>query len=405
MKENTSGRWVALACAWILVFFAYASVLCVSPILGRIIPALELTHTQAGILYSAPIITLAALAIPGGILADKIGVRKTAGIGATILGISAFLRGVPADFPILFMLNLMVGVGWGLEFPNLPKLVGSWFPSRSVGTATGMYSTGVFVGGALALAITIPLILPIFGDWRGVFYIWGIMSIIAAGVWWALAREPSNEQTTSSISPPKRSSEVSFRTLLKNKHIWIVAIVFCLSANVTFYTMGAWFPSFFVKKGVTEGIAALMMASTMMVGLPVSFLIPFISDKVGLRKPFIWICCLIGAVAFLIIIYTPPTFDWILVGVLGATITSTFVMGLIMPLDLVETKHVGMASGIVISVGYAGAALGPLLAGYFIDVSGTFVYSLIMLAIVMLISMGLVFTMPETGWKGKYRRS
>ncbi|KKK94175.1 hypothetical protein LCGC14_2685510, partial [marine sediment metagenome] len=44
-----------------------------------------LSHEQMGLLFSLPIIMLAALAIPGGLLADRIGIRKAAGIGAIVM--------------------------------------------------------------------------------------------------------------------------------------------------------------------------------------------------------------------------------------------------------------------------------------------------------------------------------
>jgi MFS transporter, CP family, cyanate transporter len=396
---DIKNRLITLISAWLLIFAAYASVLCVSPILNIITQELNLTASQAGLLFSAPVITLALVAFLGGFLGDRIGPRKTAGIGAILLSLSAFLRGVAPNFAILFILNLLVGVGWGFVFPNLPKIIKLWFPNKIVGTATGIYSTGVFAGSTLALATTMPLIFPIFGNWRGVYFFWGTLAMIIAVLWWIMAREPCSPESSEPFS--KQALKVSFIAVLKNKYIWIIAIFFALAANVTFYIVTGWFPAFFIQKGFSAGSSGFLTSVVTFAGIPAVFLVPFISDRVGLRKPFLWISSLIAAGAFLAVIFTPFILDIVLMVVLGITLTATYVMSLFLPLELVNPSHAGTASGVVISIGYIGGALGPLIAGYLKDVTGTLTSTIILLAVLMVISMALVFLMPETGIRKK----
>ena len=396
---DLKNRVITLVCSWLLIFAAYASVLCVSPVLGLISQEFNLSASQAGLLFSAPVITLALIAFVGGFLGDKIGSRKTAGSGAILLSLSAFLRCVSPNFTILFLLNLIVGVGWGLIFPNLPKLVKLWFPDRIVGTATGIYSTGVFAGGTLALAITMPFVFPIFGNWRGVYFFWGAIALLIAVLWWILAKEPSSSKNSQPV--PSQISIFSFGTILKNKYIWIVAIYFALAANVTFYIITGWFPAFFIQKGISAASSGILTSVMTFAGIPAVFLVPFASDRAGLRKPFLWISCLIAAAAFIGIIYSPFFLDFVLMIVLGITLTATYVMSLFLPLELVNPANAGTASGIVISVGYIGGALGPPIAGYLKDTTRTLTPVVIMLAVLMLISMVIIFFIPETGFRKK----
>jgi len=392
-------KLITLICSWLVIFAAYISVLCVSPVLTLIVNELKLTSSQAGLLYSAPIITLAVFAFIGGFLGDNIGPRTVAGLGVTLLTISGILRGISPNFIILFLLNLIVGIGWGLVFPNLPKLVKLWFPDRLVGTATGIYSTGVFAGGTLALSLTIPVVLPLMGSWRGTFYFWGAIAGIITIIWWILVREPATfrEKKTGS----EQFSRSALIEVLKNKYIWLVAIYFAFAANMTFYIITGWFPTFFIDKGISEAGAGLLTSLTTMAGLPAVFLVPYASDKMGLRKPFLWISCLIAVLAFIGIIYSSYTMDFILMIILGITLTATYVMSLFLPLELVKPEHAGTASGVVISIGYIGGAMGPLIAGYLRDTAGSIVPSIIMLAVLTFISMILVFLIPETGYRAR----
>ena len=239
-------KLIILICSWLVIFAAYISVLCVSPVLNIITNELDLTSSQAGLLYSAPVITLAIFAFIGGFLGDNTGPRKIAGWGITLLTVSGILRGISPNFLILLLLNLIVGIGWGLVFPNLPKLVKLWFPDRLAGTATGIYSTGVFVGGSLALSLTIPLVLPLMGSWRGIFYFWGAIAGVITIMWWSLVKEPSSFRDKKTVS--NQFSKSILIAVLKNKNIWIVAIYFAFAANITFYIITGWFPTFFIDK-------------------------------------------------------------------------------------------------------------------------------------------------------------
>ena len=64
--------------------------------------------------------------------------------------------------------------------PSLPPLVRAWFPHR-IGFATAVYTNGLLVGEIFPVALTIPLVLPLFGDsWRMSFVIWSLPVLLTA---------------------------------------------------------------------------------------------------------------------------------------------------------------------------------------------------------------------------------
>ena len=149
---------------------------------------LLLTHAQTSLLYAAPNLMIIALAIPAGIVADKVGVKKTVGLGVSILAVGAMLRGIASDATSLLGLTFVYGVGLGWLFPNLPKLVGTWLPREKVGAGTGIYSMGMFVGTAWPLAGTLSLVFPMTGSYQGVLLVWGIPAVVAALLWLFFSR-------------------------------------------------------------------------------------------------------------------------------------------------------------------------------------------------------------------------
>jgi len=396
--------WMALASAWLISFFAYAQVFSVSPMLIMIKEELMLSYTEAGLLFSIPIMMLSIFAIPGGILGDRIGVRRAVGVSVILIGLGGFLRGLSTDFLTLFIYTSLQGAGWGITFPNLPKLVRSLFPPRILGTATGIYTTGFSSGSTIALALTIPMVTFIAGDWHGVFRIWGVMALSVAVLWWALAGKLPQLSIGSSrgLASSAQKKGLPFSSVWKNRNVWMVALTqFTLSW--TFYTLMGWLPTFFVHQGLTVDTAALITSVTTLTSVFAFFFIPFISDKLGLRKRPLQLCALVTPLAVYSLLYINPALGWVSTAIIGITTTGVFVLILILPIELVDADHVGSATGIILSIGYFGGLIGPVLTGYVRDVTGVFSFAIIVLTLISIITFVLSFSIPETGGRRKVR--
>lgn len=117
--------WTILGSASLLGFAMFSPMFCVPPMEHILKEELLLTHAQTSLLFSAPILMLAAVAIPAGLIADRIGIRKAASIGAIIIAVGTILRGTASDASSLLAFSFVYGVGLGWSFPSLPKLVSS----------------------------------------------------------------------------------------------------------------------------------------------------------------------------------------------------------------------------------------------------------------------------------------
>jgi CP family cyanate transporter-like MFS transporter len=379
----------------------FTPILCLPPIEHIITRELLLTHAQAGLLFSIPIAILAVVAIPSGLLADRIGIRKAAGIGVIIMAVGSLMRGTATTSAALFGFTGLFGVGFALVYPNLPKLIGAWFPREKIGLATGIYTTGIAVGATLPFIVTLPLVLPITNTIQGVFYIWSIPAIVAAILWWVVIREPPY----SGIQPQGvgKGGKSSF-WVLRNRNLWLVGLL--LFANCFhFYIWTGWTPALMMLKGAPPALAALIASVRGWVSPPVIFLVPWASYKIGLRKPFLWASAIVLALASYSAIYVTLPWGWLLMVVVGITLGGAFSMMLALPAELVPKESVGAASGMVLSIGYGlGGLGGPWLAGYLLDVTGTLNSAFVILAGVAMLWAFIAFIMPETGAKARQQK-
>ena len=99
--------------ASLLGFAIWSPMFCVPPMQHIIKEELLLTHAQTSLIFTAPLLMVVALAIPGGILADRIGARKAAGIGIIIVAVGAILRSLATDAPSLLAFTFIYGIGAG----------------------------------------------------------------------------------------------------------------------------------------------------------------------------------------------------------------------------------------------------------------------------------------------------
>ena len=130
--------WKVLASAWLLGFAMWSALFCVIPMEHVLKEQLHLTHTQTILLYTIPLVALASFCIPGGVLSDRIGARKAAGIGINIVTVGSLLRATATNPTSLLIFTAVYGIGLGLAFPNFPKLVSAWVPKERSGMTIGV---------------------------------------------------------------------------------------------------------------------------------------------------------------------------------------------------------------------------------------------------------------------------
>jgi MFS family permease len=166
-----SSAAAALPARWRLLSILTASygagafgMLGISPLSPSLVEGLGLTRLQVAFLI--PSIYLAGLvfSLPGGRLADRLGVRP-AFLGGLAVGAIGLLAAALAPGFLTFLLCLFVaGSGWSVVNPALGKAIMDTFPVRERGIAMGIKQMGLTVGGVIA-ALALPVIAAAL-DWR-----------------------------------------------------------------------------------------------------------------------------------------------------------------------------------------------------------------------------------------------
>ena len=392
MEEGEASRDArrTLILAWWMGFTMWGLLLAVGPLLPSIQAELGLGFTSRSLVLALPFLSVATAAIPGGYLADRRGIRGAVGVGSGVAVVGAGLRAVPGPAYILLVAAVVFGVGLGLVIPNLPKLVSTRFQQERRGLATGIYATGLIAGSLCGVYLT-GLLANSIGSWRVALATWAVAGAIAVASWWIFL--PRDDPVW--MAPAR-----GYGRLMHRGDLWILAFLFAAGNASYFFLVGA-YPDYLVSRGVASEAAFGYLSLLIGVGIPAIFAAPILSDRVGLRRPFLW-GPHIAIAALLLTLPLIPGGALVLASVgLGFAEMAIFALALLLPVDLFSSEEVGRASGIVISVAYAGALLGPVAFGVILDLTQSFSVALGTFALLSVASAAATFTLPETGPRRK----
>jgi cyanate permease len=385
--------WQVLAIGLLMAFGTWLPLLVVPAVEDVISKQLSISDTATAFLFSAPVAILALTAIPGGFIADRIGIKKAVGIGAVVLAVGSALRGMSSDFSSLMAFTSIYGLGLGLCFPNLPKLARHCSPRERTSVTLGMFTIAILVSGALALAINRSLIYPITHTFQGVFLISSIPAIVAAVLWWIFIKDPPCE---SSGVPTVKIDVTHLRKIVRRSDLWLVSALFLLH-NFVMYSLLGWMPAYLASIGAKETTAGIIASVILWMGTLSVIFLTRLSAKLGKRKPFLWGSSIVLIFAsYAANLINLPT-SWALMFFIGIAAGIRFTTILALPVEIVTPELAGSASGLAISIGYLGALAGPVVSGLILDSIGTFQWVFVTLAAISAITAIVAFMVPETG--------
>ncbi|MFC2045123.1 CynX/NimT family MFS transporter [Chloroflexota bacterium] len=389
--------WTILAAILLLAFSFSVRNSCIPPMEYIIRGELGITHAQTGFLYTIPIIMMAVLSIPTGILADQIGLKKTTGLGATLFAVGCVLRGFAIDYSSLIAFSFIVGTGGAFLGPNISKFISRWVPKEKTIIAMGIFMSVATAGNAVTLAITLPLIYPITNTFQGTFLIFSIPAVIASIVWWASVRNLPGVD----ISSETMENIVPLRQVLGNKNLWMVAIYFFL-CSIFFFNWIAWAPALMIERGATPATAALISSVVMWVIIPTELLMPRFANKLGLRKPLLWIPSIALTLVPLWAMYITVNLGWLLMIIVGILDSIRTVVIRTLPIEMMPRETIGTATGMIMSLGSAGGVIGPLIGGYILDLTGSINSSLMVMIWISVAAVVCIYKIPETGQRTSF---
>ena len=199
----TAYAWYALILFVIVYIFNFIDRQIVSILAESIKADLKLDDAQIGFLYGTAFAVFYSLfGIPLGRLADSWYRGRLMAIGLALWSSMTAMSGFAQSFGMLATARIGVGIGEASASPAAYSMIADYFPKERRATALSIYSSGLYIGGGIALpiggyvlaewgrrfpdALSAPLGL---APWQAAFLAVGLPGLVLAAWIWSL-REP-----------------------------------------------------------------------------------------------------------------------------------------------------------------------------------------------------------------------
>ncbi|MEU0214950.1 CynX/NimT family MFS transporter, partial [Streptomyces sp. NPDC006265] len=340
-------------------------------LLEEVRDGLGMSGSVAGLLTSVPPLCFAVFGVMAPRLARRFGAGAVVCAGMAAIATGLLIRpyaGGTAGFLAGSALALM-----GIAVSNvlMPVIVKHWFPDR-VGSMTGLYSMALALGTALAAAVTVPLTDTLGGNWQTGLALWAGLAVAAVLPWLPFVRgrvtpPGAGEQAAETASQGPASTqharvEAPRLRMARSRTAWALAVFFGLQATAAYITMG-WMAQIFRDAGVPAGTAGLLLAVTMVMGVPLAFVIPRLATRLPHQGPIVLALGVCGLAGYAGLYLAPAAGAWAWAVLLGIA-NCAFPLALTMVGMRARTgPGVARLSAFAQSTGYLISIPGPLLVG------------------------------------------
>lgn len=354
-----------------------------SPVLPLFGHSLGASGAFLGLIVAASTLTGVLIKLPAGALSDLWGRRVLLRIGAVFFAVPPFLYIFVHSAGALLALRFVHGLATAIYGPVASAVVAS-LSSRGRATRLGFLASAQDIGSASGPLVG-GLVLAWTASFYDVYWLVGIVGVVALLIVWTLPPEVTNDQIEPS---PDRSRWSLFRAGL-----WEVVsappVVLTSAMEASMWLGYGAFLAFFPIYGHAIGLSVLQITLVLGALLATSFVWKpiggWVSDRIG-RKPMISVGLVLGAVALPAIFASRNVIVLGLLSlVLGLSVATVTPSTNAFVADLVRSRSLGAAMGVFGTIWDSGEALGPIIAGALL-VSTTYTLTFFLIAAFMLVA-------------------
>ena len=392
--------WLILAATYVFVTFHRMSAAVVKDDLQK---AFGIGAVQFAVIGSMYFYAYFIMQIPSGILADKIGPKKTVFIFSLIAAVGSIFFGLAPSLNIAYISRFFVGIGVSVVFVCLVKIQSRWFYSRNFALMIGFSGLAANLGAIIAQT---PLVIAVnnFG-WRNTFIYMKIIMVMFAILTFIFVKDDPTDMGLPGMDEIENRPRVTVNlnifqalgSILSNPRTWIISIVYI--GLYTGYTviLGTFGTPFLMTVYSIKKVEAANYIISAVVGSAVSGLvIGYLSDKFKARKSILIISSVVTLIMWVIFIYVklPLTLLSVYLFVFGFMMTA-FTLCWTVGNEVNDRRLSGMATGVVNCVGFLGAAIIPVIMGNILDANKNMPeigYKKAYLVLILLVAVSTVFS-------------
>jgi len=375
IKKVESYRWVVwtiLAAVYIFVTFHRMSAGVVKNDLQQ---AFSIGAAQFANIGSMYFYAYFIMQIPSGILADKLGPKRTVSMFSILAAIGSVIFGLAPNIAVAYLGRFLVGIGVSVVFICLIKIQSRWFYSKNFALMIGFAGLAANLGAILAQT---PLVIAAqkFG-WRNTFVFMGLAMVLFAALTMIFVKDDPKDMGLPGMDELENRPAVSanikvmpaLKSIITNKRTWVISLAYIGLYTGYVVFLGTFGVSFLMQAYNLTKVKAANYVISAVIGSSVSGLVVgYLSDRFKNRKIPLILSTTLTLIGWIILIYTrmPLSLLTPFLFVFGFVMTG-FTMCWTVGNEVNDRRLSGMATGVVNCIGFLGAAVIPVVMGNILD--------------------------------------
>lgn len=338
---------------------------------GLILPPMRadlgLSYQQAGSLGTITALGYLLFVLAGGVAASRWGSRRAVllGLAAVTLGFAGLA--LASKYWLIVVLMALLGFGTAFTFAPMISLLATWYPEQR-GLVIGCMSAGIGAG-MFIIGLLVPWLYTLFGTngWRVTWGVFAATAAVAMLLVFMVVRDPPLAHSDASARPPSADKWLIYR----NSRVLTVATVYGI-VGLTYIVQAIFMISFMVDSGFSEATAGWMMAMMGLLSMASGPLWGRLSDVLGRAN------ALTGAMSLVTVAMLLPLFAqslpvfFVHFFLMGCAVNGMFTMIQAASTDQVAPRYIPIAFSFVTLFFAGGQFIGPAMAGWLIEWSGSF---------------------------------
>ncbi|MFQ5986997.1 MAG: nitrate/nitrite transporter [Thermoplasmata archaeon] len=359
--------------AWVSIAFLNGVLIAPAPVFTRLIQAYDIGSAAAGALVSALLLTALLAQVPGAYLIDQLDNRKLIGIaivGLNLASLPAFL--VPV-YEVALASRLATGIFVPFIFVPLANLVSDAYPEART-RALGVYLSAPPAGYAIGTFVT-----PFLPDLLGLFSIYiayTLPIIILLPVLWWSTRDVARDRGP---MLPFRAYAAAFRS----PELWRLGLAF-VTTYALYILFTSWMPTFLTEVGgmslAVGGALAALVPAFGILSRPLGG--RWVETRFAEDKRRILLASFLPMIPLSLIWLSQLALSWafLLLPIIGFVIQLPFSVYYAFASEILPDRLRGSAYTFMNMISLTGGVVAPLLAGYLLDLTGSFAPSFLFAA-------------------------
>lgn len=364
---NRPSRWVLMAALLLAAVNLRPGITSFAPLIEQIAIELGLSRSTISLTTALPVLLMGLLAPLAPRLALRFGLERSVGLCLGLIAVALLLRLFGEQASLLILTAALVGAGIAVAGPLLSGFIKRYFLER-IGQAAAWYSLAMAVGGTLGAVVTAPA-SELFGQqWTWGLALWALPAFAALALWWRLPNQPD--------AVPEQRAGLPWRV----PRAWLISLYFALQAGL-FYALATWLVARYHEVGFSMLHSNGFFSAFMMIGLPSSFLAPWLAQRFGQRHLLMCGSGVLATLCLSAIALVPQWQPLLVCMLLGVVLNASFSLALVLPMYEASTPlAVSRLTAMMLCTGYSLACLTPVLAGLGRDLSGDYRLPFLVLA-------------------------